>query len=248
MEAESIVYQTSELAKKVGVHPNTIRFYEEIKYLPHVSRKANGYRVFTDVHLEQLKLIKIALRCEILQGDLRKKAIEIILLCVNSDYKDALSKTKIYQSLIHSEKERAEEAVQLVHDFPNNHDNITASLYLTRSETAELLDVKIDTLRNWELNGLLEVPRKVNRYRLYTDKEIKELKIIRALRRANYSLMSILRMLSHLRNGAHADLRLILDTPSTDEDIVYVTDRLLTSLSMAEQDASEMIIHILNQK
>lgn len=246
MEVESIVYLTSEIAKKAGVHPNTIRFYEEINYLPPISRKANGYRVFTDAHLEQLKLIKMALRCEILQSDLRKKAIEIILLCADSDYKEALTKAKVYQSLIHGEKGKAEEAVRLVHDFLNNHDNSAASLCLTRSEAAELLDVKIDALRNWELNGLLEVPRKVNRYRLYTDKEIKELKIIRALRHANYSLMSILRMLNHLRNGANANLRLILDTPSPDEDIVYVTDRLLTSLSMAEQDVSEMIVHISN--
>ena len=244
----NIIYRTSEIAKKSGVHPNTIRFYEEIEFLPPVSRKANGYRVFTDVHLEQLKLIKIALRCEMLQSNLRKKAIEIIRLCADSNYKEALAKAKIYQSLIHSEKEKAEEAVRLVHDFLIKQDNSADSLCLTRNETAKLLDIKIDALRNWELNGLIEVPRKVNGYRVYTDKEINKLKIIRTLRHANYSLMSILRMLNHLQNGANADLRLILDTPGPDEDIIYVTDRLLTSLSRAEQDASEMIAHITKIK
>lgn len=54
----SIVYCTSEIAKKAGVHPNTIRFYEELHYLPPVSRSSNGYRIFTDAHVEQLRFIQ----------------------------------------------------------------------------------------------------------------------------------------------------------------------------------------------
>ena len=77
------------------------------------------------------------------------------------------------------------------------------------------------------------------------DNDIKKLKIIQVLRGANYSLMSILRMLRQLKNDSnHQDLRLILDTPSSDEDIVYVTDKLLTSLSNAKEDTKEIIGHI----
>lgn len=238
-------YSTSQIAKKAKLHPNTIRFYEEIKYLPPVSRKANGYRVFTDVHFEQLKLIKVAHRCGIVQNNLRKKAVEIILLCANSDYEEALIKAKDYQVLIGREKNRAEEAVLIVHNMLDHKVKDIPPQNLRRSEAAEFLDVTVDALRNWELNGLLEVPRKVNGYRVYTEKEIREFKIIRVLREANYSLMSILRMLNQLRSGTDIDLQRALDTPDIEDDIVYVTDRLLTSLTGAKEDTSEIIEHIL---
>ena len=243
-----IIYRTSEIAKKVGIHPNTVRWYEEMKYLPPVSRKENGYRIFTDAHLEQLKLIEIAFRCEVLQSNLRNKAIEIILMCANGKYKEALTKAEAYHLAMCDEKAKAKEAVKIIKDFINCYNRNAVSIALKRNEAAKHLGITIDTLRNWELNGLLDVKRKVNGYRLYTDNDIEELKIIRVLRGANYSLMSILRMLNQLRNGNNQDLRRALDTPSPDDDIVYVTDKLLTSLSNAEEDAKEIIGHISKLK
>ena len=215
-----------------------------MKYLPPVGRKKNGYRIFSDAHLEQLKLIKIAFRCEVLQNNLREKVTEIILLCAESDYAQALENAKTYYFAVCTEKEKAEEAVGFVYNFINHQDDGENCLALKRNEAAAYLDITMDALRNWELNGLLEVPRKNNGYRIYTDKEIKELKIIRTLRNANYSLMAILRMLNQLRSDKNVDMRQSLDTPSPDEDIVYVTDRLLTSLSNAESDARELVTRI----
>lgn len=66
------------------------------------------------------------------------------------------------------------------------------------------------------------------------------LKIIRTLRNAHYSMMSILRMLNHLDRG-EGNIRETIDTPGEEEDIVYATDRYITALSMAETDALEML-------
>ena len=237
-----IIYSTSEVAKIAGIHPNTVRWYEKMKYLPPVNRKKNGYRVFNDTHLEQLKLIKIAFRCEVLQSNLRNKAIEIILICADGKYEEALTKAEAYHLDMCNEKAKAEEAVEIIRDFINYHNPNAVPISLKRNEAAKHLGITIDTLRNWELNGLIDVKRKTNGYRFYTDNDIRELKIIRVLRDANYSLMSILRMLQHLRNDSnHKDLRMILDTPPPDEDIVYVTDKLLTSLSNAQEDTKEII-------
>ena len=49
-------YTTSEVAKIIGIHPNTVRMYEEWGLIPLAERKSNGYRVFTDYHIEQLSL------------------------------------------------------------------------------------------------------------------------------------------------------------------------------------------------
>ena len=72
------VYNTSTIAKEFNIHPNTVRFYEEIGFLPQIPRKENGYRLYNQIHYEQLKLIRIGLKSELLQNGLRKQVINII--------------------------------------------------------------------------------------------------------------------------------------------------------------------------
>ena len=35
-------YNTSTIAKEFNIHPNTVRFYEKIGFLPQIPRKENG--------------------------------------------------------------------------------------------------------------------------------------------------------------------------------------------------------------
>ena len=99
----------------------------------------------------------------------------------------------------------------------------------------------MDTLRNWEMNGLLTIKRKQNGYRVYSEQDIRRLKIIRSLRCANYSLEAILRMLQHLSQNPNADIKLALNTPRRGEDIISVCDKLIISLSSAEKNAIKML-------
>lgn len=49
-------FRTSEIAALIGVHPNTVRLYEELELIPKPERLPNGYRVFTDFHLQHNSL------------------------------------------------------------------------------------------------------------------------------------------------------------------------------------------------
>ena len=49
--------------------------YEEWGLIPKAERKPNGYRVFTEFHIEQLQLSRIAFQIEILQNGLRKQIV-----------------------------------------------------------------------------------------------------------------------------------------------------------------------------
>jgi DNA-binding transcriptional MerR regulator len=248
-EVGIMVYSTSEIAKEVGVHANTVRLYEELKFIPPAARRGNGYRIYTEQHLEQMKFARLALRCEIIQGNLRKEAIRVILTSAAGDYDKALEEAYSYQAHIKQKKANAEEAIGLIEEMlRGKHREEAGKLFLKRCEAAKQLGVSIDVLRNWERNGLLEVPRKINGYRIYTEKEIIILKIIRTLRLANYSMMSILRMLNHVRKGTDKELKYIIDTPDPTEDIVYVTDKFITSLTEAEGDVNEMIVRINRMK
>ena len=69
-------YRTSEIAKIIGIHPNTVRLYEELELIPKPDRMPNGYRVFTDLHIEQFRLARLAFQVEVLQNGLRKKIVQ----------------------------------------------------------------------------------------------------------------------------------------------------------------------------
>lgn len=60
-------YKTSEVAAAIGIHPNTVRLYEEWGLIPRPRRKENGYRVFTDFHIRQIQLARTAFQIEICQ-------------------------------------------------------------------------------------------------------------------------------------------------------------------------------------
>lgn len=41
-------YKTSQIAAIAGIHPNTVRLYEEWGMISKPERQKNGYRIFTD--------------------------------------------------------------------------------------------------------------------------------------------------------------------------------------------------------
>ena len=185
-------YQTTEVARIIGVHPNTVRLYEQLHLIPLAKRQKNGYRIFTDFHIEQFRLARTALKVEILKI-IGKKAMNIIKVSATGNFDMAIKLTDEYLSQLEREKHNAEQAIQIVNELLNGESSPNQVL-LKRKEVSEFLGITMDTLRNWELNGLLCVKRKANGYRVYSNDDIKRLRIIKALR---YSLffIFILRML-----------------------------------------------------
>lgn len=234
------MYRTSEIAQLVHIHPNTVRIYEEWGYISPVPRTSNGYRVFSELHLFQLQVIRTAFRCEIVQGQIREKARAIVRASGQENFKLALDLAQNYLAHLEKEYSRALEAIELVEQWLNGKEASTTVTY-TRKEVAELLEVSPDIVRNWERNGLFTVPRLANGYRVYTEKEMIRMKIIRTLRAAHYSMSAILRLLNTAEQSKQVDVKQVLDTPSDHEDIVSVTDQLIFSLEEAIQSAKEVV-------
>jgi len=233
-------YKTNEIALLIGVHPNTVRFYEEVGFITPPERHANGYRAFTELHLKQMELARLALRAEVLQNGLRKKATQVIRLCAALDFDRAIQSAREYEAMLTRETENAKAAIVSVETILNGKRG-PDGVSLKRREAAERLGVTLDTLRNWELNGLITVKRRENGYRVYDASDLQRLNIIRTLRCANYSLSAILRLMNHLDRDQSAPVEKILNTPSEQEDIVSVCDRLILSLESTRKDAAEML-------
>ena len=241
-------YKTSEVAKIIGIHPNTVRLYEEWGLIPVPERKQNGYRVFTDFHLAQFKLARTALKVEILQNGLRKKAMDIIKTSATGNLAKAESFANEYLQQIIVERQHAEESITIARRLLSGENEEAKEFSLTRKETADYLEISTDTLRNWELNGLLVIKRKQNGYRVYTDEDIRRLKIIRSLRCANYSLSAILRMLGELDINPDVCIKKVIDSPDETDDIISVYDKLLTSLRYAEENAKSLLSQLAEMK
>ena len=240
-------YRTSEIAKIIGIHPNTVRLYEELELIPKPDRMPNGYRVFTDLHIEQFRLARLAFQVEVLQNGLRKKIVQMIKVSAAGDYDKALELTEGYRMQLRQEIANAEEAIDIVKRILDGRQEENVHT-MKRKEVSEYLNISMDTLRNWEMNGLLTVRRRQNGYRVYTDDDIRRLKIIRSLRCANYSLEAILTMLGQVSKYPGIDIKRALDTPKEDTEISAVCDKLVTSLTKAESNAEKMLDKLKEMK
>ena len=236
-------YKTREIAKQTGLHPNTIRFYEEIGFLTKPERLPNGYRVFTPLHLEQVRFIRLALRAEVLQNGLRDHAIDIIRFCSACRFEEAERETNRYLEQIDREIAFANGAIHAVEATLSRAPAPDAPLR-RRSDAASALGITQETLRNWERNGLVSIERMPNGYRVYSPADMERLLMIRTLRLANYSLSAILRLMNKLTLSRQVAIAATLDTPDESEEIVSVCDHLLFALSCAREDAQQMPAHI----
>jgi DNA-binding transcriptional MerR regulator len=218
-------YSTSEFARLVNLHPNTVMLYEKWGYIAPVPRKANGYRNYSSRHLDQIKFARIALKNNLIKIEIRKKVSKIIKTVALGDLTEALSLCEEYKSHIQQEKQSEEEVLNLINEILKNENEETK--LVNRNEAAKIVGVSKNVVINWERYGFIDVPRnEKNGYRVYSGKELKLLKCIKTLRNYNYSMSSISRMAIKLLTINNND------------------NKLLSALSEAENDADEMIAYI----
>lgn len=233
-------FYTSDIAAAVGVHPNTVRLYEEWDYLPPIPRSRSGYRLFTPSHLEQMRLARLALQWPYPGG--KEPVVKLVKCAAQEDFGRALELAYDYLVAVRAERAQAEAAVEFLELWAAGQatDRVADPVYI--GEAAKRLNVTREMLRNWDRNGLLDVPRcPENGYRLYGASELGRARVIRMLRQAGYSVMAILRMLLALDAGRTGSLRSVLDTPRADEDVCNVADRWLSTLGAEEERALAIV-------
>jgi len=234
--------RTTDIAYALAIHPNTVRVYEEWKLLPPIPRTPSGYRMFTQAHLDQMRLVRSAMHFTWLGGAIRRTLYQMIERAASGNLGGALELAYSVLVQIRTERTQAEAAVSLLERWAQGTATDATDAPLSIGQVARRLNVTHDMLRNWERNGLLTVPRDPdNGYRRYGPAEIGRLRVIRTLRHARYSPMAILRMLRQLDADRDANLRQALDTPDPEDDVGAAADRWLSTLASLEPRAADLI-------
>lgn len=237
--------RTSDLARAVGIHVNTVRLYEAWGFLPPVERSPSGYRRFTRAHLEQLRLARLALHGGWPGKAIRQSALALVEQAASGDLGGALEAAYRHLALVQAERAQAEAAVAFLERWAGGTAADAVGRPLRIGEAAKRLGSTIDAIRNWERNGLIAPGRDAqNNYRLYGPAEMGRLRVIRMLLLSGYSMMAILRMMTQLDRGQSDDLRRALDTPRADEDVYSAADNWLTTLGEQETRARQIVAQV----
>jgi DNA-binding transcriptional MerR regulator len=238
-------YTTLQVARAAGVHPNTVRQYEVWGFLPPIPRAPNGYRLYTEFHIDQMRFARTALHGGWPGRNIRESALTLVRRSASGDLGGALEMAYRHLALVQAERAQAEGAANLLERWAQGAAIDATAKSLRIKDAARLLGVTSDMLRNWERNGLLKVPRDPHsRYRAYGAAELDRVRVIRTLSRAGYSNMAILRMLRRLDAGERHNLRQALDTPDPQEDVFTAADQWLSSLRSHAERAQEMIVQL----
>ena len=238
-------FRTSDLARAVGIHPNTVMRYIEWGLIPPVERTPSGYRIYTQQHMDCLRLARMVYSSYYPGKALRASATDMIESAVADDWTGALAQARQHMATVEIEIERAEYTVKLLENWASRASNLSdenQSQSLTIGQACEKLDVTHDVLRNWERNGLISIPRNPdNGYHRIGKTELERLRIIRLLSHAGYSIMAMLRMFIQFDRGETRNLRQVLDTPNPDEDVYMAADRWLTVLYTQKEHSIKIL-------
>src|SRR5512134_2375465 len=96
-------FRTSELARLVGVHPNTVRRYVDWGLVPPVERSPAGYRLFTQQHLDCLRLARMIYAAPYPGRGFRAQGTRVIQCVVAHDWAGALDQAREHLRLVQAE-------------------------------------------------------------------------------------------------------------------------------------------------
>ncbi|MBK8050010.1 MAG: MerR family transcriptional regulator [Anaerolineales bacterium] len=212
-------------------------------FLPPIPRSAAGYRLYTEYHIDQMRLARLALHAPYPGG--KDPVLAAVNAAAAGNLGEALEHAYRYLVQVRSEFAQADAAVVLLERWASGMPADVTARPLRIGQAAALLKLSPDLLRHWERNQLIQAPRDPHSgYRIYHAKEIGRLRVIRMLRAAGYSMMAVLRLMRHLDTGSQGDLRAVLNTPDANEEITSAADAWFTTLRAQEERALAMIDQI----
>jgi len=178
-------YRPIDIARELGISTSALRHYESWGVIPSPERAENGYRLYTEVHAAYFRCLRamfpgfgVSVTCQTLKH------------VMNGDINAAFWLVNREQALLHEEKTVADQTLALLQqpDLPP----VRGKKRLGRmsiGEAAAYTNVQASAIRHWEKEGLI-IPERdpENGYRIFGATQIRQILLIRTLRRTVYLL------------------------------------------------------------
>lgn len=188
-QTKKSVYTTKEIADLVHVHVNTVRMYEKLGQISKAERKANGYRVFTSKHLDEMKLARLAFPGPYPVSS--RSLFDMVHAFIEEDILNALKYAKQYKALVIEEQEKSRESLRTLDQWYKGQYGSERIIAVGRKAFAAINKVSVETIRSWERTGLYEPKVNSRRNKQYSEFDYEKVQIIRLLRKSGFSIESL---------------------------------------------------------
>jgi DNA-binding transcriptional MerR regulator len=192
-----------ELARFAGVSTQQIRNYEAFGLFPPVPRSANGYRVFSERHLDALRTTRAMANA----GFSQAQALEVMQAIHSGDVAAVLERIDARHAEIAAQRFQLERTLATIRVLIAGMDDRPGQMAPQREalrigEAARAVGVRPSALRFWEDEGLLKPARDARSgHRLYDRRQMRRLEVIVLLRGANHGFDAIRSVLDELSAG-----------------------------------------------
>ena len=184
-----------DLAREHGLSSQAVRNYEEAGVLPAAPRTPHGYRVYTPLHAEALRVfLTLVPACG-------HRTATAIMRNVNEDaIEDALTLIDEGHEQLLRDRETLAAVERALRDLAPPPQPERGAVFV--GPLARRLGLRPATLRTWEQAGLIH-PRRDPRtgYRVYSAADVRDAHLAHQLRRGGYPLSRIAALLDQVRTA-----------------------------------------------
>jgi Predicted transcriptional regulators len=235
MQKKITEYRAADIAKLFDIHPNTIRLYEKSGFITPAKRNLkNNYRIFTEMHVYQVKLCRCIFGYPFTNRQIRNTGNEVMYASARMKWHLLRRKTNEYIHAIEAEIAMAQDTAGMLRDWAASGKErafVAADLKLSRKEVAGYFGVTAEAVRNWERNALIVPETKGSKGEVrYSSGDWGRISVIYMLLQSGYSMAAIQRSIAMYDRGNAGQVLSALNEPVYDE-IVSVGDNWLNELN-----------------
>ncbi|MBM7844588.1 MerR family transcriptional regulator [Herpetosiphon giganteus] len=181
-------FRTVDLARAINISVQQVRNYEAEGFLPAVERGPNGYRRYTQQHIDALNTAQ-----SMINGYGWRAAQTIMAALHQTDHQTAFNLINQHHAKLDNIRQQLDQTLSLLKAVADQlPPSQRQQQRLLVGEAAKAVGVPISALRFWEQQGLLQpIRQQSNKYRYYDERQLRRLRIIVLLRQANADFGSI---------------------------------------------------------
>ncbi|MDE5590622.1 MAG: MerR family transcriptional regulator [Acetatifactor sp.] len=230
------VYRIGELSGLTGVKAGTIRFYEKCGFIGPVERASNGYRIYHERNVFQLRVCRLVFG-GFVNKKLRRESLKVLDASAGWDLEAYERECANYQRAIEEDIERTRKAIDICMAQMSREERKEKEY--SKKQAAAMVGVTPEAIRNWERNGLLGCYEPYQR-RFYGQALLNRMYVIRLLLDTGYSMMTIRSFMQEYDDGQPKKAEQLLINPREREELCYRSDRYLEALLHLQEKALQL--------